>query len=601
MTETSALFTLSQTAALAWCGQTSWNRGLEYRRGLTGLTAQLAATSSGTGAGGPAALRIAGAAHGQERYDVWATLQGGGGQAHTVTGARCSCPVGGGGRCKHVGALLGRATEDPAAFVSLPALRDVLSAFDQAALTDLVVLLVEAEPRLLALVLARSVRPPTAHDPAGQSAAAHLRAARKAIEAAFQAIERTFDPHEDQENGPDDRALWEAMQAADRLLSQVNSLSPAQAAWALEVYIAVLDGVEETYSSMDVDWGLDDVQAHALSAVQNLVISQSLSEHARADALESISSEIAAGRGNLEDTQQLHRFVAALDADERQHLLTLLKGLMTSTAHQFYRSRYARALAGLTADGEVSDQEQEALLRAGGDRAALIDFLFRRGQEGAVRDAVQDAALRGHLPSLAPTFAAHAQLPLLEELMQRNLEASGARDWLFERYVETGRRTEAHALALAAAQSRPSARWLTALKSVSADWVSERSAFIAWLRGTRQHTSTLMALLLSEGLIQDAVQVVAERQDVPAQQLLLLADALAAEGQTEWAAALIKRAAQQSIDRKSRSGYEEAASVLKRLEQVLGKAESQVQVREIVHLHPRLTSLRAVLTGAGLL
>ncbi|MFB9995143.1 SWIM zinc finger domain-containing protein [Deinococcus oregonensis] len=537
MTAKAVPLTLSRTAALAWCGQTSWNRGLEYRRGLTGLTVQLVAASSGTATGDPTAVRIAGAAHGQERYDVWATLQ-----AYTVTGARCSCPVGGGGRCKHVGALLARATEDAAAFVSLPALREVLSAFDQAALTDLVVLLVGAEPHLLSLVLARSVRPPE-----GQPAAADLGAARQAIEAAFQVIERTFDPYEDQETGPDDRAIWEAMHAADRLLSHADSLSPAGAAWALGVYIAVLDGVEETYSSMDLDWGLDEVQAHALSAVQQLVIGTHLGDHARADAIESVYSEIASGRGNLEDTEQLHRFVAALETGERQGLLTLLKDLMTNAAHEMYRSRYARALAGLTANDEGNDQEREALLRAGGDAAALIDFLFRRGREGAVRDA----ALRTHLPGLAPTFAAHDQLPLLEELMHGNLEASGVKEWLFERYVETGRRTEAHALALAAAHGRPSARWLTALKSVSADWMSERAALIARLRGTGQHTSVLMAFLLSEGLIQDAVQLVAERQDVAAPYLLLLADALAADGRSEWAAALIKRGPSRALTAKA--------------------------------------------------
>ncbi|THF70627.1 hypothetical protein E7T06_06800 [Deinococcus sp. Arct2-2] len=582
---------LTQAAALAWCGQTSWSRGREYVRGLTGLTVQPAAPPPGTVGAPQPSLRIAGAAYGQERYEVWATVQGG-----KITGARCNCPVGGDGRCKHMGALLTRATEDAQAFAPLPDLYEVLSALDEAALRDLIVGLVDAEPQLLALVLARSVRPPTA-----RAAAAETAAACAAIQAAFEAIQRMFDPYEDQEDGPDDRAIWEAMQGADRLLAQSEPLQPVQAAWALAVYIAVLDGVEETYSNMDLDWGLDEVQAHAFHAVQQLIRGGHLSSHARADATESIFSEIASGRGQLQDTERLHDFAQALDSSERQTLLNLLKDLMTSTPHDFYRSQYARALAFLTKDDEVSDKEREALLRASGDVAALVDFFLKRGQSKAAAEAVQQARLRVSLPSLAPTFAAHTQLPLLEDLMRANVEASGVRDWLFERYVDTGRRTEAHALALAAVQHRPSAHWLDTLKSVSVDWNKEGPTVIANIWKTGQHTSTLMALLLSEGLTQDAVQLAGERQDVPVQQLVLLADALAEEGQTQWAAVLIKRAAQRGIDRKSSTGYGEAANVLKRLDTLLGKAESRVQVREIMNRHNRLSSLRKALEGAGLL
>ncbi len=559
-------------------------------RSMTGLTVQ--PSTAGHVAGDAPSLRIAGAAYGQERYELWATLQG-----SKVTGARCSCPVGGNGRCKHMGALLARAAGDAAAFAVLPALSEVLGALDETALRDLIAALVDAEPQLLAFVIARSARPPTAEAPT-----AELGAVRMAVEAAFAAIQRMFDPYEDQEEGPDDRALWEAMHGADRLLRQSASLTPSQAAWALEVYIAVLDGVEETYSNMDLDWGLDDVQAHAFRAVQQLVRGGHLSDHARADAIETILSEIASDRGHLHEIQQLHAFVEALDAGERQVLLTLLRDLMTRAAHDFQRSRYARALAELTAnDNNVSDKERETLLRASADIPALADFLLKRGQLQAVRDALQNPQLRVHLPSLSPTFAAHDQLPLLEDLMSQNLEVAGIREWLFERYVQTQRRTGAHALALAAVKGRPSAFWLAALKSVSADWNSERPDIIARIWKSGQYTSTLMAFLLSEELIQDAIQLTAERQDVPAQQLVLLADALAKEGQTQWAAALIERAAQQGIDRKNRGGYQEAAEILGRLKGLLGAAESRAQVREIMNRHPRLSSFRKALEEAGLL
>ena len=96
-----------------------------------------------------------------------------------------------------MGALLARAAGDPAAFVALPALSEVLGALDETALRDLIAALVDAEPHLLAFVIARSARPPTAGAPTAELGAVHM-----AVEAAFAAIQRMFDPYEGQEEDP---------------------------------------------------------------------------------------------------------------------------------------------------------------------------------------------------------------------------------------------------------------------------------------------------------------------------------------------------------------------------------------------------------------
>ena len=65
-----------------------------------------------------------------------------------ISAADCSCPVGGGGRCKHVAALLLGWLEQPDTFTELPPLETTLEQLDRQALLDLVTRMVQREPDL---------------------------------------------------------------------------------------------------------------------------------------------------------------------------------------------------------------------------------------------------------------------------------------------------------------------------------------------------------------------------------------------------------------------------------------------------------------------
>jgi uncharacterized Zn finger protein len=80
-------------------------------------------------------------------YRTWARLAGG-----KVAAADCSCPVGGGGRCKHVAALLLRYVEEPDEFTEVEAIDANLQARDKAELIALIKQMFRRAPELESLL-----------------------------------------------------------------------------------------------------------------------------------------------------------------------------------------------------------------------------------------------------------------------------------------------------------------------------------------------------------------------------------------------------------------------------------------------------------------
>jgi hypothetical protein len=83
----------------------------------------------------------------EKDYRLFAELGPGG-----ISAAYCSCPVGTGGRCKHVAALLFTWLDDPDSFLESEDIRKVVEALGREELVDLVLQMVASEPGLEALV-----------------------------------------------------------------------------------------------------------------------------------------------------------------------------------------------------------------------------------------------------------------------------------------------------------------------------------------------------------------------------------------------------------------------------------------------------------------
>jgi hypothetical protein len=69
-----------------------------------------------------------------------------------ILASSCSCPVGGGGRCKHTAALLFAWLHEPESFSEMETLADLLSSRSQESLVQLILQMVQREPDLEALI-----------------------------------------------------------------------------------------------------------------------------------------------------------------------------------------------------------------------------------------------------------------------------------------------------------------------------------------------------------------------------------------------------------------------------------------------------------------
>ncbi len=91
-----------------------------------------------------------------EPYRVWVRLGEG---EEPIVAARCTCPVGGEGRCKHVAAVLHLWRASPEAFAPEPPLAAQLMTWSQADLVALICRMVERDPDLRALVALHDAAP----------------------------------------------------------------------------------------------------------------------------------------------------------------------------------------------------------------------------------------------------------------------------------------------------------------------------------------------------------------------------------------------------------------------------------------------------------
>jgi hypothetical protein len=120
-----------------WVGERSFERGRAYF--LQG--AILWPTRQGT------SLKATCMGSTPEDYRLFAELSPGG-----IRKAECSCPVGSGGHCKHVAALLLTWLDNPGSFVEVEELDKVVEPLSKEELADLVLKMVASEPDLEAMV-----------------------------------------------------------------------------------------------------------------------------------------------------------------------------------------------------------------------------------------------------------------------------------------------------------------------------------------------------------------------------------------------------------------------------------------------------------------
>ncbi|MBZ9716104.1 SWIM zinc finger family protein [Deinococcus multiflagellatus] len=572
---------LSVNAARAHVGAHEWRKGQPYVAGLTALSAQPDGDT----------VTLSGIARGQERYRVQATVRAG-----AVEAAHCSCPVGGGGGCKHVAALLARAAGAPEDFEAWPDLDATLAALSADDLRALVRRLLRREPDLTRLVVAGG---------SGAGLAGQLQAAFAEI---------AYDPEEDWEGeGPDLSDVWPLAEE----LSRLGETPGANPQAVLNAAVALLDGAAEL---QDEDYGVElhDLAAPARSALLRL-LARELAEDVRSsahDALHEAAAEFGWGAAEIAQEGQADLF-AALPPEDRALSLGFLHGLLDAEGRAYRRQELARTLGvlGQLGAGEVTPEAEVTLARAAGDLEGLVRLLLA---QGCVPEAV--AAL-GEGPRPVPPqqveapFREFGLLDALEAHARANLRVYGARAWLYGHFRETGRDADAHTLALDAvlhgtgdhpdftASFLPrDLDWLAALKAVSPDWPADRETLMDHWAQQRLNLGCLVLFLLQEGLGERALPVFRRHKADPLRVLgPHLATRLALALPAAEAKPLLLQAAAAHIQGRGRKHYADAAGALRSAAPLLGHEEVRSAARLFVQEYPTLRALKEELTRAGLL
>lgn len=573
---------LSRETALAWVGQHEWKKGQDYVRGLTGLSRQ----PEGQGT----AYRAN--AHGQEKYAVQATVQDG-----QIVAARCACPVGGGGDCKHVAALLARIVGSSADFEALPSVDEVLNQLNEAGLRETIRLMLRAEPTLLRLLL---TRPRPAPD-----GSTHL---LRRVQDAFSLID--YDPEEDWEGeGPDLSDLDPLLEEMRQLSARREQLSEAALNDLADAAIECMDGLLGLY---DDEYGVEPTDYMApirtvLLALLGMPMHEALRENLRDSLQESIleagwsASEVSAeGQAEL---------VALLPAAERADLMHFLAG--SSEQVSSYRERGLAAVRLELSQGEALDFAEElALARQTGEVRSEVAVLLRHGRPASeVSQTLREAPRKAAPQEVEDLLAAHDLLPQLEDYARQHLKVYGARAWLYGRYRQTGRQAEAHALAREAVlkgtgdhafyTSRflpQDLKWVAELKAISPDWPADRAEYIRKIWKSAALTDSLLGFLLDEGLLPEAQQLVTERKEANPELVTRLALRLPADQ----AKPLLLRAATLHVAGGNRTHYAQAAATLKEGSALIGQEEARAMARLLLQNNPRLRALPEELKKVGL-
>ncbi|MGI8747048.1 MAG: hypothetical protein ACR2J4_01670, partial [Deinococcus sp.] len=270
----------------------------------------------------------------------------------------------------------------------------------------------------------------------------------------------------------------------------------------------------------------------------------------------------------------------------------------------------ARAIMDLKAGQPLSDAERERLLLATRDDGAILDFYLSAGRAADLRRYVAGES-RVRLSDLDPVFAKYGRQDLQEELIgeaQKKFpgwQEAPEREWLYRRFLDSGRRERAHALAREAAEKWGDARWDGRTRETSVNWEKERPQVLGALHGKAHLTDRLLELLLAEGLLDEAGRLYHERgKTISGAAALHLAAALSASTQNtirQSAAAIDAEVAERLIEGRGRESYREAARLLGRMRALASDRDWDSHFTALLARHKALRSLREELGKAGLL
>lgn len=493
-------------------------------------------------------------------YRVEVTFDG-----NAIAVAACSCPVGGGGHCKHVAALLLYFRDHPDAFIEVEELEPALERRSKGELVALILRMIRRVPELEVLLeapLPGYGDAATTDDP---------EPFRRQAAAAFAHT-----------GGDWGAAVGISRELADIVMVGDEFRAAGNVPAAVAAYRGIADVVlEHLFSVEDEEGDLIDVLANCAAGLCACLETLPLEDTRRDDLLRTlvdlfVSDEAHGGLGVSDSVPEaiLHRTTP----DERRRVAGWVRERLPkgeSWSDEYQRRELGSFLLELEA-GDLDDESYLRLCRETGRTEELVDRLLSLGR---VNDALKTvkAADDASLPVLADLLVQHAHVQeaewVVEDRAGKSASATHLLEWL-RRHAQA-RHDPAATLKWTEQLFRrqPSLPEYQELRrqTPASDWPARRERLLADLQKAR-NAWLLVEILLDEQEIGRAVAVVNAPWGRRAAQRLNVAKAAEKDLPRE-ALALYREEAEMLIGQRNRDAYRAACGHLRKTRDLYARLE----------------------------
>ncbi|MYC62928.1 MAG: hypothetical protein F4X16_08865 [Caldilineaceae bacterium SB0661_bin_34] len=510
--------------------------------------------------------------------------------------ADCSCPVGGGGRCKHVAALLLTWLDDPDSFREVEELDPNLERRSQSELIALIKQMVEAHPTFEALLEA-----PPPED--GQSSPlVDPESYRRQAELAIRSGVDGWD--------------WGGVGDINVVLgSGDNFLAKSDYANAGIVYLAVAQEMFEHFEMVYDEDGeeMHEVVNRCIQGLGNCLTAEDGNAAARENALQALFEIFRldlnyGGYGMGDEAEGL--ILEHADDDEKRVVAGWARTAMQAATGE-YDSFRRRSYGSILLDLEADHLDDDAFLEICRESGLLDDLVDRLLTLGRLDEALAEAGRAGdmELLTLAGLFGAHGHGRRLEPLVAERIETTridGLIAWLKEQHEERGELDEALVLAQQLLEQRQDLAAYQDVRELSQRlgiWQATRPELLAEWAAARQY-GLLTDIHLDEGEIDLALKSVRQpSQGFYYGQWMRVAEA-AAETRPQAAAELYREQAEKLVEARGRERYQQACTYLTTMRDLYRQMSQEPAwtdfMAEFRERHHRLRALQDELSKAGL-
>ena len=519
--------------------------------------------------------------------------------AEGIRKADCSCPVGDGGHCKHVGALLLAWLDQPDAFRVVAELDADLEQRSKEELIALIKQMLRLQPdleTLLEVALPGGDRRRTPVNPETY---------RRQVSSAFR------------RGGNDWMVSWRIATDVGITVSAGDGfLALDDYASASMVYQAVAQGILEHHEMiLDEDGDLGEVVDRCVAGLGHCLAGGGDAAADRERLLQTLFEIYrfdvdcgGAGWGEAAPDLMLEHATG----EEKRAVSGWVRAAMpegNSWNDNYHRQVYGRFLLDL----EMADSDDASFLSICRESGRLADLVGRLLTLGRLDEAISEAGLAGdyELLTLADIFREHGCAQSVEPLLVKRIETSQDHrlvEWLKERHQERGEPAEALALAKRLLQTRPYLAGYQEVRELSRQlgvWQELRPDLLAEWSAARQYV-LLTDIYLEEGEIDLALKSVQQRKPgflYGADQLIRVAQS-AAETHPHAAVDIYRQQVESLIDARGRDNYQRACTYLTKVRDIYRQLAEEPAwtdfISQLRERHRRLPALKEELSNSGL-